>query len=98
MTTAIVVLLALNLITMWWFMGRIYWRLHRLGDEAMRARIHSEHARDSAGRVMTHLLGHAEIDRRYIADPPYLHTIPENKPPWYFDDKADYRLLNNELS
>lgn len=90
-------LLALNLVTMWWFMARVHRRLDTTGNDAMRARIHSEHARDSAGRLLVRTYpGEFEQDRRYREDPPYLHTIPENKPPWYFDDKTDYRLLNEE--
>lgn len=92
----IAVLLALNLIALWWFMARVYRRLRSIDSNVMRARIHSEYARDNAGRVMTHLMpGQVEWDRRYGGDPPYLHTIPENKPPWYFDDKIDYRLRND---
>jgi hypothetical protein len=89
MTVGVIVLLTLNLLAMWWFMARLSRCLDRIDNDTMRARIHSEHARDSAGRVMSHLLGYKELDRRYCGDPPYLHTIPENKPPWY-------RLLREE--
>lgn len=95
MNTLIVLELALIIAMLIIGYARIVERLRHLNKEATHARIHAEHGRDSAGRVMVYLLGRKEIDRRYIGDPPYLHTIPSSIPPWapWSGSRVDLRTI-----